>query len=302
MRPIEIIDLNFQNEIETMSAILVRHAEGAVLVDCGPSSTLPALEVGLQRFGLDLGAITHILVTHIHLDHAGAAGTLAQHGSQVCVHPVGAPHLLDPARLLNSARRLYGEQMNSLWGDFLPVRPANLTEVQDGAGIVVGDLHFTALHTPGHAEHHVSYLLEDVLFSGDVGGIRMPALDYLRLPFVPPETHLEKWAASLERLRGTGARRIIPTHFGIYTDVEKHLTLGLRQLEQTGRWLEKVMPSGPDVPALEALYTERMHQAIAALDLDERQRSAYEGGAPASMAAAGLHRYWHKVRMPAEAM
>jgi glyoxylase-like metal-dependent hydrolase (beta-lactamase superfamily II) len=294
--PIHTIDLHFLGRPGSIAAYLVPYSGGAVLVDPGPSSTLPALEAGLAAHGLDLGRVTHVLVTHIHLDHVGAAGTLARRGTRVLVHPDGARHLFDPTRLLASAARLFGDRMEALWGEFLPVPAAQLDEVPDGAEISIGELRFTALHTPGHARHHVAYLLDDTVFSGDVGGVRFPGPFYLRLPFVPPETHFAEWAASLERIRASGARRIAATHFGIYDDAAAHLDLGLRLLEATSAWLEWFMPSRPGLDALEAEFSARMRRLGREMGLSEAQLDVYEADNPSRLCARGLERYWRKVR------
>ncbi|MEZ0396264.1 MAG: MBL fold metallo-hydrolase [Anaerolineales bacterium] len=291
------LDLNFQNTPQAIACYLVPHAEGAALIDPGPASTLTALQRGLRLHGLDLEQVTHVLITHIHLDHVSAAGVLAQRGAQVLVHPRGAPHLLDPSKLIASAARLYGERMDELWGAFQPIPSEHLLEVGDGEEIQVGGLRFVALHTPGHADHHVAYLLEETAFCGDVGGVRLPGPLYLRLPFVPPETHLEKWARSLERIRASGVRRIAVTHFGLYDDAPAHLTFGLNLLEETAAWLEQVMPSAPTTDELTAQFRAWMWARGRALGVAEEVLSAYEAGNPASFCAKGLMRYWYKVRL-----
>lgn len=297
MASIYTIDLNFPDFASSIAAYAIPHADGAALVDPGPESTLESLAAGLAAHGLQPADVTHVLLTHIHLDHAGAAGWFAARGAQVLVHPAGAPHLLDPGKLLASARRIYAERMDELWGPFRPVEAARLTEVRDGAQIAVGGLRFTALHTPGHAEHHVAYLFEDACFTGDVGGVRMPGDLYLRLPFVPPETHLGRWRASLERIRAAGPRRLAPTHFGVYEDAAAHLDLARRLLDELEGWLEQVMPEVEDAAALYQRYVPWLHECGRRLGLDEAALTAYDRASLPRMAADGLFRYWHKVRL-----
>ncbi|MEW6094644.1 MAG: MBL fold metallo-hydrolase, partial [Chloroflexota bacterium] len=239
-----------------IATYLIPHSGGAALVDPGPESTLPALTAALGEFGFSPSDVTHVLLTHIHLDHAGAAGWFAGQGAQVCVHPVGAPHISNPEKLLASASRLYGEKMNEMWGDMKHVAAARLIEVQDEMEIVAGEMRICALHTPGHAEHHVSYVFQDVIFSGDVGGVRFLDSKFVYLPFVPPETHLEKWRSSLKRMVATGCRCIAPTHFGIYSDANEHLTRAVNFLDDVETWLEQNMPEIHDVELLEARYTD----------------------------------------------
>jgi glyoxylase-like metal-dependent hydrolase (beta-lactamase superfamily II) len=290
------IDLNFFGQRGEIATYLLQHSGGAVLVDPGAESTLPALIAALSDRGLTPCNVTHVLLTHIHLDHAGAAGWFAGQGAQVFVHPAGAPHLLNPEKLVASASRLYGEWMDKLWGEMKPVPRASLVEVQDGAEIAAGELCIQALHTPGHAEHHIAYICEDVIYSGDVGGVRFGSNVYVRLPFVPPETHLEKWRASLERMKATGCSRIAPTHFGIYDDAEVHLTMASRFLDDVEGWLEQHMPGIADVETMGIRYTEFLYAHGLAAGLNESTLTIYDGGNPIGFAASGLFRYWQKVR------
>src|SRR6185436_11811069 len=148
------LDLNFQGRPHAIASFLIRSGDAVVLIESGPGSTLSALEAGLAEEGLSPRNLTHVLLTHIHLDHAGAAGWLAQQGAEIIVHPVGAPHMLNPEKLLASAARIYGNRMDSLWGQFLPVPENKLRVVEDGEEIVIGELRFIPINTPGHAVHH----------------------------------------------------------------------------------------------------------------------------------------------------
>src|SRR5687767_5725248 len=156
------LDLKFQGRAHAIAAYLIRRGDAVVLVESGPGSTLPALEAGLAQEGLSPRDLTHVLLTHIHLDHAGAAGWLARQGAQIYVHPVGAPHMLNPEKLLASAARIYGDRMRSLWGEFLPVPESRLNVPNDMEEIAIGKLRFQPVNTPGHAEHHYAYLYEDI--------------------------------------------------------------------------------------------------------------------------------------------
>ncbi len=290
------IDLLFLNQPEMIAAYLIPYSGGAVLVESGPGSTLKSLQNGLRRSGYGPGDVTHILLTHIHLDHAGAAGYFASQGAQVCVHPAGAPHLVNPEKLLASARRVYGERMDARWGNFWPVPQASVREVQDGQVLEIGELRVTCLHTPGHADHHVVYEYDGTAFTGDIGGIRLPGPFYVRLPFVPPETDLEKWRDSLERLRRAGFQRLAPTHFGIFDESEFHLQMALRQLDELESWLEGIMAERPTVDVLRQRYDAWMQAREIRLGIPTSLMAAYADNAPADMAANGLFRYWTKVR------
>jgi len=290
------IDLNFQNKPQAIASYLIRHNDGAVLIESGPGSTLPALETALAKENLSLRGITHVLLTHIHLDHAGAAGWLSRQGAEIYVHPNGAPHLLNPEKLIASATRIYGERMNELWGKFLPVEQNQLKVAQDAEEIVIGNLRFVAINTPGHAEHHYSYLFEDVCFSGDVGGVRIPGYSYLRAPMPPPELHFGRWFESISRLRKEKFTRIAPTHFGIYSDAEWQLNELEQKLIATEKWLEQIMPAEPGLEELREKFEVWMNEQSLSLGLSDDVMQAYKLANPLSMSADGMMRYWKKVR------
>ena len=290
------LDLNFQGRPHAIASYLIRYSDGAVLVECGPGSTLTSLEAGLAQEGLSPRDVTHILLTHIHLDHAGASGWMARQGAQIILHPVGAPHMLNPEKLLASAARIYGDKMDLLWGEFLPVPQDKLRVVGNGEEIVIGNLRFVAINTPGHAEHHYIYLFENICFSGDVGGVRIPGFQYLRLPMPPPELHLERWRESVNLLRKERFASIAPTHFGIFDDPEWQLREVEKRLDSAARWLEQAMPSDPPIEQLRQSFTEWMMAEGEAIGLDEVVRKAYELANPLDMSADGLLRYWKKVK------
>jgi glyoxylase-like metal-dependent hydrolase (beta-lactamase superfamily II) len=295
------IDLNFMGLSGTIASYLLPHRDGALLVECGPGSTIPALVKGLDSFGLSVKDISSVFLTHIHLDHAGAAGWLARQGARIYVHPVGAPHMLDPEKLLGSARRIYGDSMQTLWGDFLPVPEEQLTILQDGEVVEVGGVCIRALDTPGHADHHFVYLSADTCFSGDIGGVRLAGPPHLRLPMPPPEFHLEKWRASLHRLQKEKFGRLAPTHFGIFTDPGWHLAALSEALDEVESWMEAVMPSDPPFDDLndEFIIWSR-HRSLSA-GLQGELLKYYEAANPSWMSTYGIQRYWRKYRSEATA-
>ena len=295
------LDLGFQGMPHAIASYLIRHSTGAILVECGPGSTLAALQSGLAGNGLAVSNITHVLLTHIHLDHAGAAGWLARQGAQIIVHPVGAPHLLNPEKLLTSAARIYGEKMDMLWGEFLPVPEDKLTIVQDGEEIVIGKLRLTPINTPGHAEHHYAYLFEDICFSGDVGGVRISPTQYLRIPMPPPELHIGRWRESISRLKREKFRRIAPTHFGIFDDPVWHLQAIVNALEETELWLAGRMPHDPSIEELRDQFTEWMDLQGSQAGLSGEVRKALNLANPPGMSADGLFRYWNKTKLSSSA-
>jgi len=289
------LDLNFQGRPHAIASFLIRHGDAVVLIESGPGSTLPALEAGLAKEGLTASDVTHVLLTHIHLDHAGAAGWIANHGAEIYVHPIGAPHMLNPDKLIASATRIYGDRMGTLWGEFLPVPENQLKTPNDAEVIKIGSAEFIPLHTPGHAEHHYSYLFEDIIFCGDVGGVRIPGYQYLRVPMPPPELHIERWHASIARLRALKSTRIAPTHFGIFDDPEWQFDQVEQGLDSALRWLEATLADQEmPIDELRASFTDWTMKEGEQIGLSDEVVNAYTVANPPGMSADGLLRYWKK--------
>lgn len=225
---IHILDTHFQGMPQVTAVYLLAGPEGPVLVESGPGSTRAAVIDALADHGYRPGDVRHVLLTHIHLDHAGAAGWWAQQGAQLYVHHVGAPHLIDPSKLLASATRIYGDRMETLWGDILPAPAERVTPLHDGDVVSAGGLTFTALDTPGHAGHHHTYLIDTpdggIAFTGDAAGVRLPRVEVVDLPAPPPEFHMETWLATLDKLEAVGASAFYPTHFGRVDDIHGHIS------------------------------------------------------------------------------
>lgn len=296
---LETLDLYFQERPHIIASYLVPHEDGAALIETGPGSTTSMLQARLAEHGLTPSDITDVLVTHVHLDHAGAAGWMAQHGATVHVHQIGAPHLARPERLLASAERIYGDDMDRLWGEMVPVPENQLVALKHEDTIPLGNLEAVALDTPGHASHHMSYVIEDVCFTGDVGGVRLPDETYVELPLAPPEIQLDHWRRSLHRLRvATQKSNILalaPTHFGLYSDVTAHLDRLEAAIETTDEWVDRNFSAGIEQEeALEETVTHWMHEQAAANGVDEDAWQGYELANPSWMAAAGLKRYWQR--------
>ncbi|HZS58424.1 MAG TPA: MBL fold metallo-hydrolase, partial [Gemmatimonadaceae bacterium] len=207
------------------------------LIEAGPASTTPVLLSGIRSAGFDPADITRLIVTHIHLDHAGASGLLLRHfpRAKVFVHPKGAKHLIDPSKLIASAERIYGDQMQTLWGDIVPVPEDRVVIAEDQD--MIGSL--KAIDTPGHAVHHHSYYdaSTGTVFTGDVAGVRIDTTRYVRPPTPPPELDLDAWAKSIERLRRLEPRRLALTHFGEYEDIAWHLDDLQSRLNTWRDWL-----------------------------------------------------------------
>jgi glyoxylase-like metal-dependent hydrolase (beta-lactamase superfamily II) len=291
---IETIDLHFQGTPHVIAAFLLLGPEAPVLIETGPESTLPALLDGLARHGVDPADVRDVLVTHIHLDHAGAAGWWAQQGARVHVHPVGAPHLIDPSKLLGSATRIYGARMDALWGTVRPAPAEQVIAVEDGTRLAVGGMTVTAVSTPGHAYHHHVYLLDGAAFSGDAAGIKLPANRWIDLPAPPPEFDLERWRETLDRLREIAPATLYRTHFGASDAVLDELDEFREVMEQGVAWIREMREAGMDRPAMAAEFTARMRARAEADGSAEADLRAYELANPREMSVDGIARYWRK--------
>jgi glyoxylase-like metal-dependent hydrolase (beta-lactamase superfamily II) len=290
--PVSVLDLQFQTA-GTVGAFLVRTSAGPVLVETGPESLFGHLEAAVNGQGFALEEIRHVFVTHIHLDHAGSAWRLARHGAQIHVHPAGAPHLADPGKLLGSARRIYGEDMERLWGRLEPIAPERITVLEDGQVVRFGDLALEAIHTPGHAIHHITYRLDDGLFTGDVGGIRIGAGPVIP-PFPAPDIDLAAWVDSIARMRAAAPAVIYPTHFGIHGDGVAHFDSLEENIQRIAGWVRQQLVAGGKVEDMVPRFQAFMHDLLAGSGLPEAVIQDYETADPAFMSVYGLARYWRK--------
>jgi glyoxylase-like metal-dependent hydrolase (beta-lactamase superfamily II) len=294
--PVQIhtLDLHFQGSPQAIASYLVIGPGGPVLIETGPGSTLPSLRQGLAAHGFVPTDIKDVLLTHIHLDHAGAAGWWARQGATVHVHHVGAPHLQDPSRLLASAQRIYGDKMDVLWGEFLSAPAEKLHSLHDGDVVMAGGLQFTALDTPGHARHHMLYRLGEVAFTGDLAGIRLAGRPYLRLPTPPPEFELDAWLASLERVRAEKFAKLYLTHFGAVDDVAAQWDEVERLLHEYVDLVRGEVAQGTERDALVERFSEYETARMKAAHLDDEAFARYATIGPAGMAVDGLMRYLRK--------
>jgi glyoxylase-like metal-dependent hydrolase (beta-lactamase superfamily II) len=296
---IHTLDLNFQGIPATIASYLIPHSQGVILVESGPGSTLPNLETSLAEYGATFRDITHVLLTHIHLDHAGAAGWLARNGAQIIVHEVGAPHMINPEKLIKSATRIYGETMDSLWGEILPVPEEKINALTGDGELQIGSLQFRHLDTPGHAYHHMAYIFEGTCFSGDVGGVRLPGPPFLRLPTPPPEFHIESWRESINKLKDAAPDQIAPTHFGIFTNADWHLDMLEQTLNDVELWMEATLPIIPEKETLRDPFARWELSRCETAGLDTPKLHAYSLAMPLGMGADGIWRYWDKFRASA---
>ena len=293
-----LLDTQHMGYAGTVGVYLLPGAAGTfALIESGPGSTLETVLAGVRETGFDPAKLTSVLVTHIHLDHAGAAGTLARrYGAEVYVHENGAGHLVDPARLLSSAARIYGEQMPELWGEMEPVPQALVRPVRDGDTVEILGHRIGVLYTPGHASHHVSYLLNKTrMFTGDAAGIRLPGAGVVRPALPPPEVDLETWRRSIQAMLQVEPDELLLTHFGPVADVAGHFT----ELEHQHRiWSESILEginADEDDEALAARIAKLSRAALQAEGASAGTIERYSVTSDDAMTVMGLKRYWRKV-------
>ena len=272
---LEPIDLGHLGSERTIGVYPLETDDGLALFDCGPSVCVETLEEGLDARGLALVEVRHLLLSHIHLDHAGAVGSLVARLPHLQVHvsAVGAPHLVHPERLERSARRLYGDAFDSLWGALVPVPEENVRPV---SGRVLG---LDCFPTPGHASHHVSYLDDaGTLYSGDAAGVRIQPHQGVLPPTPPPEFDLDAWLVTLDEIEGRRPERLALVHFGVAEDVERHLA----ELRERLRGWARLIEDG-------ASEDEFVRAARAGFEPDEAE--AYDRAMPFWQSYAGLERW-----------
>jgi glyoxylase-like metal-dependent hydrolase (beta-lactamase superfamily II) len=289
---IHTLDLHFKTD-HTIAAFLVETSEGPALVESGPHSVFPMLTEGLAAHGYQPNDIRHLFLSHIHFDHAGAAWALAQNGTRVYVHPAGYKHLLAPERLYQSAKRIYGDEMESLWGKMQDIPEKQLIQVADRETITVGDQRFVAHYTPGHANHHIAWQTGQAIFTGDVAGVCIEGGPVVP-PCPPPDIFLEAWRDSLARLRQVQPERLYLTHFGPVTDVEDHLNRLETALDEWAQWMKGPFEAGEDPAAITPRFQAYVAEQLRQQGLDEHGVQQYEAANPAWMSVAGLLRYWKK--------
>ncbi|MBP6183450.1 MAG: MBL fold metallo-hydrolase [Saprospiraceae bacterium] len=293
-KPYHIIDLGFQGLPEVIAAFLLETTAGYVLVESGPHSCWPTLTRSLDHLGIKLKDIQHVLLTHIHLDHAGAAWALAEHGATIHVHPAGVDHLHDPSRLIASAKRIYLEQMDKLWGEMKAIPLKQLNSVFHQQVISIGEKTFVAHHTPGHAIHHIAWQLDEVLFTGDVAGICIGD-GLVSPPCPPPEFDLESWKHTIQLMRELPVEELVLTHFGPVKNKRNHLQMLEAALEQWVNFFTR-QEVQVDLPTLTDQFITYIHQDFYEKGMDSIHRDQYDKANPPWMSVVGITRYLQKMK------
>jgi glyoxylase-like metal-dependent hydrolase (beta-lactamase superfamily II) len=295
---LDYVDLQFRGRPQLIATAILHGAAGVALLDPGPSSTLTTLEGELERKGIRFRDVRQILLTHIHLDHAGATGTiLDRHSSiEVFVHTHGARHLIDPSKLVASAGRLYGQDMDRLWGEVRPVPADRLHILEGDETITAAGREMRVAYTPGHASHHVSYfdVASRVAFVGDTAGIRRGSGTYVLPPAPPPDIDLEAWRESERRILAWDPDTLFLTHFGPYAGARQQFEALFEHLAEWSRIVRRLL-------ADETLDEDARQRAFVDATFAELRRRVGEQEAEDYVRAGGLNyswqglaRYWRK--------
>lgn len=295
-----LLDLTFQGIPEVIAAFLITSPDGHTLIETGPGSTLRALEDAITATGARLEDVTQLAVTHIHLDHAGAAGSLLRRlpDARLFVHPVGAPHMIDPSKLLASATRIYGDAMDRLWGAFEPCPADRVVTLADDTELRAGNRTLRALHTPGHASHHIAFvdMERKTAFTGDVAGVRLGATSYVRPPTPPPDIDIPAWHASAHRLRALGLRALDLTHFGRISGPANHLDTLVRNLDDWLAWITDRLRRGEDPATVADELMRKGEMDVIRAGGSAADAAAYELATPSRMSVDGIARYIKRSR------
>jgi glyoxylase-like metal-dependent hydrolase (beta-lactamase superfamily II) len=295
---LDYVDLNFLGVPEIIATAVLHHASGVAVIDPGPSTTHESLKESLRKKGISIADIRQVLLTHIHLDHAGVTGALMRENPaiEVFVHERGAPHMIDPAKLLASAGRLYGADMDRLWGDFLPVPAARVRTLKGEERIVAAGRELQVAYTPGHASHHVSYFdaASRVAFVGDTAGIRRTGRDYVMPPTPPPDIDLDAWRTSEDRILSWEPDTLFLTHFGPFHGARMHFQDMMARLDVWSGIVRRLLAdTALDEDGRQSAFVD---EAILDLKrtLGEQEADRYSRAGRLDYSWQGLSRYWRK--------
>ena len=291
---VHILDLQFLGSSDTIAAFLLPSEAGWILIETGPYSTFSTLKREVEKHGITLADIRHVFITHIHFDHAGAAWALAALGAKIYLHPFGEKHLHEPTKLYESARRIYQDNMDKLWGKMEGIAFSQLQTIDHEVSVSIGELQVKALHTPGHAIHHIAWQIGDIIFTGDVGGVKINN-GLVFAPCPPPDIHVEDWQASIRLLKNAAPSKIYLTHFGEVTDVQAHFEQLENRLLDWASWMKPYSLSGESVETITPKFAVYVASTLRDAGItDALELEKYEKANPSWMSVSGLLRYWSK--------
>ena len=287
------LDLHFQGYEHAIAAFVIESSEGPILIESGPYSTFHVLGKALAEIGYKTEDIKHVLLSHIHFDHAGAAWAFAKKGATIYLHPFGADHMHDPTKLVASATMIYGDQMDVLWGEMKGIHRENLRIMEQEEELLIGDQKFIALHTPGHAKHHIAWEWGSTIFTGDVAGVKIENGPVVP-PCPPPDINLEDWMASIDLVLSRNPERLALTHFAERSNVVEHMIDLKNVLNDWGAWIKEKMEEGLSKEDMVPQFMAYTNDQLRAKGVSEEGLKRYEAANPAWMSVAGLMRYWKK--------
>lgn len=290
---VHVLDLQFLNLDHAIASFLIETSEGPALVETGSYSTFRSMEKALVKHGYKTGDIKNVFLTHIHFDHAGAAWAFAKSGANIYLHPFGAAHMEDPTKLYESAKRIYGDEMERLWGAMEKIPGNQLKSIDHGEKVVIGDTEFKAWHTPGHAKHHIAWQIEDIIFAGDVAGVKIEDGPVVP-PCPPPDINLEDWNQSIDILLEKRSQAIYLTHYGKVTDIGNHFHELRSILTDWANWVKVKWESGMNADEITPLFSQYTANQLRSKGVSELGVKQYEAANPSWMSVAGLIRYWKK--------
>lgn len=290
---IKALDLNFLGLEEAIASYFIESTEGPILIETGPFSTIKKLEAGLSSYGYRIEDVRHVFITHIHLDHAGAAWHFAKNGANIYLHPKGEAHMHDPSRLMESARRIYKNDMDRLWGEMQGIDQSRLKTVDHGTSTTIGNITIKSHHTPGHAKHHIAWQLENEIFCGDVAGVKIGQGPVVP-PCPPPDINIEDWISSIDLICGLQPEKLHLTHFGAITNVQQHFDDLKSILEDWSLWIKKKWQQGLTPEEITPLFSEYTADQLKSKGVSDHGIKQYEAANPSWMSVAGLIRYWVK--------
>jgi glyoxylase-like metal-dependent hydrolase (beta-lactamase superfamily II) len=293
---IRTLDLGFIGIPGLIASYLIESSGEFALIETGPGSTLKTLREAIRAAGVDESAIKKVFVTHIHLDHAGAAGWFAQNGATLYCHPNAARHLIDPSRLIDSARMVYGDQMDTLWGEILPAPAERVVSLQDNERVKIGEVEIIAWDTPGHARHHHAFIIGDVCFTGDVAGMRLENSHYLSVTAAPPQFDPVAYTQSIDRLLAANFKALYLTHFGRVEDVEWHLTNYRQRVSEVYERVATDFRAGFSAEKNRSRYAIAEHAIAMKAGVTEELWRKSEDANVTSMCADGVRLYCEKGR------
>lgn len=290
---VHIIDLDFLGNKTTIASFLIESEAGPILIETGPYSHFENLKKGVEKLGYQIEDIKNVLLTHIHLDHTGGAWALAEKGATIYMHPFGTRHMIDPSKLLASAKMIYKEDMDRLWGDLKPIPEENVKTLEHGEELLIGNRKLIAWHTPGHANHHIAWQLDKVVFTGDVAGVKINEGPVLA-PCAPPDINLEKWHHSLEILRKINPEKLYLTHFGEVNNTLGHLEKLEENLHLQANWIKKYWDKQESIENITPIFQAWNDDILKQNGVDTEALEQYNTANPAWMNVMGLMRYWTK--------